>query len=166
MAFSEWQPGMRLTAGRLRASTPQAWQSWTPVWTTAGASIPSFGNSVIDAQYTEYGRVCTGRVIITFGSTATYGSGSDNWRFSTPVTASGSSFVCGWGELQDSSPNPSVRMGTRVRLTSPTTFECEVASGRTDGAVATGTGLVDDATPWTWASGDLIRFFFQYETAT
>lgn len=152
-----------------------AWQDWTPAWTTSsGSATPSFGNATILAKYTKIGRTVLWRLEITFGSTTNFGSSpasTDNWRFSAPVTAAGTSLDCGFGEVQDASAaggGIASRLGARVRLTTTTTFELETATGRVDGAALTtpNWGVMDALTPWTWANGDGIRVSGFYESAS
>ena len=50
-------------------------------------------------------------------------------------------------------------------MTTTTTLELEMSSGRIDNLTAAGVGLIDSVSPWTWASGDTIRGFGTYEAA-
>jgi hypothetical protein len=168
MGMTAWQAGQRITASRLNQITP-IWSSWTPTWTTSsGAATPSFGNAVITAMYAQVADVVMYRMEITFGTTTSFGGGgaSDNWRFSTPVTASATANVVGFGEAQDSSVAGSLgRVALRTRLTSTTTFELEVSGGRPDAVAIVNGGLIDAISPWTWASTDIIRVFGEYQAA-
>jgi hypothetical protein len=168
MGMTAWTAGQRITAGRLNLITP-LWASWTPVWTTSsGAATPSFGNATITASYAQTADVVLFRLEIAFGSTTNFGGGGtgDNWRFSVPVTASGTSLVIGYGELQDTSVGTSLgRAGVRSRLTTTTTMELETGTGRPDAVAITNSGLIDAVSPWTWANTDTIRIFGQYQAA-
>ncbi|MDT0377222.1 hypothetical protein RM572_00330 [Streptomyces sp. DSM 42041] len=161
--------GQRLTVGLLQSLTPQAPQTWTPNWTTStGSATPAFGDSDVDGEYQVFGRLCIGRIDINFGSTTDFGGGttSDNWRFSTPVTALRTNEDVGRGEAWEDSVSNGARCGIRIRLTSVDTFELEVSSGRADGTAVAANGLVDAQTPWAWAVGDNLSFHFAYPTAT
>ncbi|MCI0384595.1 hypothetical protein [Streptomyces sp. CNQ085] len=169
MTYVDWQAGMTITAERLRAITPGVWQTWTPTWTTTtGASTPLYGNAVLDCSYMQAGKLCIGRVLISFGSTTSFGGGStgDNWTFSLPVTAAGTTLHAGDGEIAQSSIG--TRMGVRVRLLDTTSFGLETSTGRVDATAVTGPnwGLVDSLSPWSWGSGNTVRVNFSYETAT
>lgn len=168
MGITPWQAGQRITAARLNLITP-VWSSWTPTWTTnTGSNSPSFGNAGIVASYAQVGDVVFFRMELSFGSTTNFGGGgtTDNWQFSLPVTAAATATIVGFGEGQDTSVGSSLgRAALRVRLTSTTVMELEVASGRVDATAISNGGLVDAATPWTWANGDFIRVFGQYEAA-
>lgn len=169
MPYEPWQPGMKITANRLLSISP-TWQDWTPVWTTSsGSNTPSFGsNTAISARYAVSATTVYFNLNITFGSLANFGGGgsSDNWRFSVPVTAASLLLMIGYGEIADSSAGISSRMGARPRLTTTTTMEIEMASARIDAAAVSGAGLIDAVSPWTWASGDTIRAFGEYEAAS
>lgn len=169
MAYEPWQPGMIVTQARLASISP-TWQDWTPVWTTStGNSTPSFGsNAVLNTRYAVSATSVLFNLNITFGSLTNFGGGgsSDNWRFSLPVSAASLLLIAGYGEIADASAGISSRMGARARITTATTMEIEMASARIDGAAVSGAGLIDAVSPWTWASGDTIRVFGEYEAAS
>lgn len=132
-----------------------AWASFTPTWTGSGTN-PALGNGTLTGKYTRFGKTLFGRVILTAGSTTTYGTGS--WRFSLPVTphtdytVSATLGVVGNAGLFDTSaPN---RASRRVLTADPTYMDLR------DDANANVTNLV----PWTWANGDALHIEFQYET--
>jgi hypothetical protein len=173
MAFEVWQPGMIMTEERLASISP-TWQDWTPVWTTAtGNNTPSVGNATITARYAVAARTVYWRLEIAFGSTTNFGGGTaaDNWRFSLPVTAAATQLIAGYGEAQDTATGgtpSSLRIPLRPRLTTTTTLELETsgaATGFAGGYAATSVGLIDSATPFTWANGDFVRAFGNYEAA-
>jgi hypothetical protein len=166
--YEPWQPGLRITANRLLAISP-TWSDWTPVWTTStGANTPSFGNATLTARYAQSATTVYYQVNVAFGTTTNFGTapgGGDNWRFSLPVAAAATSLIAGWGEIADSSVGSASRMAVRVRLSTTTVMELEMASSRIDGAAISGLGIVDSVSPWTWASGDTLRLIGQYEAA-
>ncbi|MFF0512419.1 hypothetical protein [Streptomyces sp. NPDC004250] len=171
MPYEPWQPGMLISQGRLASISP-TWQDWTPVWTTSGASTPSFGNAVILARYAVAARTVYFEMDFIFGSTTTFGSGTDNWRISTPVTAARTSNGCGSGEMQRSAApggytnSPGTRQPLRVRLTTTGTFEFEMSGGNINAVnSSSGAGLIDASTPWTWDSGSTLRAWGSYEAA-
>jgi len=61
-----------------------AWTVYTPTW-TASTTNPAIGNGTITGRYTQLGKLVSFSVVVTMGSTTTYGSG--DWRVSLPVTA-------------------------------------------------------------------------------
>jgi hypothetical protein len=168
VAYEPWQPGMKITANRLASISP-TWQDWTPVWTTStGNNTPSFGNATIIARYAVSALTVFWRMDIVFGSTTSFGGGgaSDNWRFSMPVSGGVISQICGHGEASDASVASTMgRLAIRARVTTSTTFEFEVSSGRPDAVAVTSSGVIDAVSPWTWANGDALRAAGTYEVA-
>lgn len=59
-----------------------AWTSWTPAW-TAATSNPAIGNGTIVGNYIQAGKLIIFRIIITAGSTTTFGTGA--YSFTYPV---------------------------------------------------------------------------------
>jgi hypothetical protein len=168
VTYVNWLSGMTITGERLAAITPGPWQTWTPNWTTTtGAATPSFGDAALDCAYAHFGKLCVGRMLISFGSATNFGGGGtgDNWQFSLPVPAATATLHAGNGEISQSIGS---RMGVRVRLLDTSNLGLETSTGRVDATALTGPywGLVDAATPWAWGSGNTIRVDFTYETAT
>lgn len=168
MAVEAPRAGMRITAGFLDSITPR-WAAWTPTWTTStGLATPSFGNATLDCSYAQSGDVVFYRMDISFGSTTNFGGGTttDNWRFSTPVTAQATALAVGAGEAGDASVAASLgRAAVVVTLSSTTTFSINVVSGRPDAVALTAAGLIDTVSPWTWATSDVIRVSGHYRAA-
>lgn len=168
MAFTPWAAGQRITAARLASMSP-IWAAWTPTWTTStGANTPSFGNATVDCKYAQSADAVFFEMEIAFGTTTSFGGGggSDNWRFSLPVTAAETVLYAGFGEIQDTSAGSSLgRAGIRARFTTTSVMELEVATGRPDAVAIASGGLIDAASPWTWANGDSIRIGGVYQAA-
>src|SRR5579864_7885838 len=59
-----------------------AWASYTPSW-TGSSTNPSLGNGSLTGRYTQIGKVVLFSVVLTAGSTTTYGSGF--WTFTLPI---------------------------------------------------------------------------------
>ena len=187
MAYEPWQPGMRITALRLASISP-TWQDWTPAWTTnTGANSPSLGNGTTACSYCQSGNIVFYHFEVVFGTTTSFGGGGtgDNWRFSAPVPAATTQIICGYGEIQRGntdaiggsglfSNTAGTRMGVRMRLTTASTFEVEMASGNISGVdIDAAAGLIDASTPaWgatapdpDWTPGSYIRAFGFYRSA-
>ncbi|MFD3835301.1 hypothetical protein ACFWWC_03465 [Streptomyces sp. NPDC058642] len=168
MPFEVWQPGMIITEERLAAISP-TWQDWSPTWTTStGNNTPSLGNAVVVARYAVAARTVSFELSVTFGTSTNFGAApgqSDNWRFSLPVTAASTSLMIGYGGIQDASAGLPSRMPVRIRLEVTTALSLEMAGARIDAAAPTGPGLVDSLSPWTWANGDTLACFGEYEAA-
>lgn len=143
------------------------WTSWTPTWTTStGANLPSFGNATFDCQYAVIGKTVLGRMDIAFGSTTNFGggSGSDNWVFTVPVAAAGSSGSIGFWEANDSSVS-GTRVVGRGRLNASGNFSVEISTGEPSAFAVGNSGLMDSVSPWPWGSGDWLKGTFTYPAA-
>lgn len=165
MAYEPWQPGMRITAGRLASISP-TWQAWTPEWSTSsGTSLPNFGDATVNCAYAISARTVYWRMEIIFGSTTAFGGGGtgDNYLFSLPVAAAEILPAIGFLELNASVGKRAV---ARARMLTTDDFCLEVSSGTPDATVISNTGIADAVSPWTWASGDAIRGSGQYEAAS
>ncbi|AQS70838.1 hypothetical protein B1H29_31635 [Streptomyces pactum] len=162
---------MIVSANRLASISP-TWQDWTPVWTTSGASTPTFGDAAVSARWAQSATTVFFRLDIVFGSTTNFGSGTDNWRISAPVSAAMTAGGCGAGEIQRNgapsgySSGAGTRQPIRVRLTTTGTFEFEMSGGNINAiSTASGAGLIDASTPWTWDAGSSLRAWGTYEAA-
>ncbi|AWZ17256.1 hypothetical protein [Streptomyces sp. ICC1] len=143
------------------------WQNWTPVWSTAtGSGTPSFGNAEVLARWIQQGPTVHMNFAITFGSTTSFGTGAttnDNWRFTLPVKAAAITKGIGFADLTLGLRD---RVTARIRCTSTSVFELEIASGLPTGGAIAGFGLTDAVSPWTWAAGHTIIGSATYEAAS
>jgi hypothetical protein len=134
---------------------PGAWTPYTPAWTAS--TNPAIGNGTITGRYMKIGRNVLCQIILTTGSTTTYGSGQ--YAFGLPFALASSGL--------DS-------LGT-TRLTAGATYigQCLAASGASvcsaafpnSGSPATGANMTPTA-PATLASGHILRLSLSYESAT
>lgn len=142
------------------------WQNWTPVWTTfTGNATPSFGNAEITARWIQQGPTVHMNFAITFGTTTNFGAGAtsgDNWRFTLPVKAASAIKCIGFADLMMGTRERAV---ARIRATSTTFFELEIASGMPSGDSVAIAGITDAVSPWTWAAGHTIHGSATYEAA-
>lgn len=173
MAFAPWRAGNRLLASKLDDMSP-LWAAWTPTWTTStGANTPSFGNATVDCKYSQSADTVWYDIEIIFGSTTSFGggTGSDNWRFSAPVTAAETELAAGFGEIQGNGGGE--RFPVRARLTTTTTFELELSGGAYNNMTGNSSGLIDAVTPFgasssgstAWAANFAIRIQGHYQAA-
>lgn len=78
------------------------WTAYTPVWGSSGTA-PSLGNGTITGAYRSVGNTADFRILLTAGSTTTYGTGF--YTFTFPVAAilanqpGGSGFITRSGPL-------------------------------------------------------------------
>lgn len=142
------------------------WQSWTPAWTTnTGIATPSFGNAEIVARWIQQGPTVHMNFAITFGTTTNFGTtpnSADNWRFTLPVKAASALKCIGFADMTMGTRERAI---ARIRCTSTSFFELEVASGMPSGDPVTVSGIADAVTPWTWAAGQTIHGTATYEAA-
>lgn len=130
-----------------------AWSAYSVVW-TGDITNPTIGNGILAARYVRIGDTVTGQVLLTAGSTTTFGTGG--WSFSLPLTAADGTFRgLGMASIADSSPFN--LYSAMVRINSTTTVQL--------GTTASPTAQVAAASPMTWASGDSLGFQFIYEAA-
>jgi hypothetical protein len=128
--------------------------SYTPTWLCNSGTNPTLGNGTLTGKYSRDGDRVTVDVALIMGSTTTFGTGA-YWTFSLPYNNTGvapfeigsaaflhSTFTSGIAVMQFSG-------GNFVTLL-PTT-----ASGN----------YVGPTLPFTWASGDVIRFSISYQVA-
>ena len=138
-------------AGRAGIS---GWASYTPTWTSSGTA-PAIGNGTASGfyQHVGYGLIVVGHIV--FGSTSTYGTG--NYSFATPVTAALHSLTySGFGHAL------LVDTGTATRHGIVVVLQDTIQIRYTD----TGSSLVGQTTPHTWANTDEIHFSYIAESAS
>jgi hypothetical protein len=127
--------------------------AYTPTISSFGGTAPTIGNGTINSSYLRIGNFVHYRIVITWGSTSTYGTGGTPWAFGLPFSSAvaaitGSAFILdagiawyyGWtpqGVTQGS--------GAFVSLTN--------AAG----------AAVTQGTPFTFGSGDQIHIQGVYE---
>lgn len=151
IAASGWQvfgAGLPTASDRVFFSA-----NYTPSWTTSG-SAPSLGDGTLNGRYTLSGRICTAQIELVAGSATTFGTGQ--FQFSLPFAASSSSLrTNGIGRLSDAGAGFHIGM---VEV-NPTSSVAVIYSNNT-------ANLVQSNSPFTWASGDTLRFTVTYEIAS
>lgn len=162
-----WTPPVSATAGTVALAAwfntyvrdnlkaiGDPWTSYTPTW-GGSTTNPVIGNGTIAGAYMLAGKLCHYRLLITMGSTTTYGSGYYTFTLPTTSATGYSAFGAplGTGFCLDTSAGTlnyfQARKdnNTRVILTT-----------------ATGTN-VTNASPYTWATGDQIEITGTFEAA-
>ena len=127
-----------------------AWTDYSSTFTiTASTTNPTKGNSTYNAKYLKIGRTVLVCITVTIGSTFSRGSGY--YGFSVPYAP-----VIGWS-------------GVVGHVVDSGTAERGPMGGRFAGATIlgiSGTTLISDTSPQTWATGDIIAFTAVYEAAS
>lgn len=133
------------TASGSLAGFGGAWTAYTP-------DLTNFTATVNRARYTQIGKTVKGQV-----SLALTGAASGELRVSLPVAAPSNTDdpVVGAVDGYDISTSTNGRTGT-VKLGN---------SGASLVFYFGGTSYANASTPFTWASGDVLRFNFEYEAA-
>ena len=152
-----WTAGQRVLASDLNLATgQQAWTtSFVPIWALPGGS-PALGNGTVNTGYLKLGRLCSGRYQYTFGSTTTFGTGTNAYNFTLPLSANtpASNFwnIGSWSGLS----GPDFYSGSAY-LTTSGVMQLFYSG------VSTSVGPV---VPNTWASGGYLQIDFSYETTS
>lgn len=134
------------------ASSLDAWTSYTPTWTGATTN-PVMNNGTIVGAYRQVGKTVNFRIVITMGTTTTYGSGA--YSVSLPVTAVDAR-VTHNGTIRQAATTPI--FGEQATTT---TLQLRII---TTGTGATFTNMVQ-GTPVTLASTNVIALSGTYEAA-
>lgn len=81
---ADWNAGVRDNLTILGT----AWTAYTPTWASSGVTQPVLGNGTIAGRYRTFGKTMDLRILVTMGTTTTYGVVA--WTLSLPsgVTAS------------------------------------------------------------------------------
>lgn len=146
-------------AGIVFSKLSGPYTAYTPTWTASGTA-PAIGNSTVVARYLQIGKFVHAWGSITFGNTATFGTG--NYTFALPVAPSASlglQTTLGSGDIFDTSatfkasPMWELSSGSNVWMIYPAAWPSGTSSA------------VSATTPWTWAVGDIISWNLTYEAA-
>ena len=135
-----------------------AWIDYTPTW-TASTTNPVLGNGTIVGRYSLVNKTVTAQILLTMGSTTTFGSGA--YFFSLPVTAAATlagypAIGAGWGN--DVSASAATTFTAQVHNSGTTVFGLRFSNASNNGAV-------QHNSPYTWASSDFITATIQYKAA-
>ncbi|MGW7239743.1 hypothetical protein [Streptomyces sp. NPDC054804] len=137
-----------------------AWTSYTPTFGSSGTA-PALGNGTLVGQYMKIGRTVVVSLVLTVGSTTTFGSG--NLNFSLPATVSSAAA----GAVLNCSVS---RTGTQNFVVGAAPLTNSGTTTATMWFASTSTTGDWDAwttnTPWTVAAGDVIRVWGTYQASS
>lgn len=151
-----WTANDILTAADLNAAISTgvistglaAWSTWTPTWT--GFTV---GNGTDDSTYFKAGRLVVASFRFTMGSTSAVGTTPTG---SLPVTAAYSSDAAALLYMRDVSA--SAEYTGIMRMAGTTSFYLmRLIEART---------FLTSTTPFTWATGDLLKGTIVYQSAS
>jgi hypothetical protein len=131
-----------------------AWSAYTPTISGTGWAL---GNGTIAGYFRKSGRTVKFRILVTFGSTSSYGTGG--LTFSLPANSTGAAEHCGSHSALDSGSSARYHGTTLINTSTCTPYFTPSAAG---GADRTATSSV----PFTWATSDTLTISGEYESAT
>ena len=129
------------------------WTPYTPAWTASSVN-PALGNGTLTGNYTQVGKLVFLRIVLTIGSTSTFGTGA--WSISLPVGAQVSSIIGALAE--DSSASQRWAGQVRIITTSATGDNMRIV-------IADASGAVNSTVPFIWATSDSLILSGLYEAA-
>ena len=131
------------------------WTSFTPTW-TGSTTNPAIGNGLIEGRYKLVGKTVHVWMMMTAGSTTTFGSGE--YKISLPVTARAIAHVVLNLVMNDE--------GTRLYNSLAHNGDTTSLSLDSDNVTLFwDTGVVTNTSPFTWASGDWFIVSGTYEAS-
>lgn len=155
-ADSTQTTGVKWAAG----ATSPTWSSWTPSWTNL-----TVGNGTTVAEYATDGDIIFVRLLFTFGTTSSI---TGNVTCSFPVNASTTiddpdigGGLMGNAMLFDTSAAKPIN-GTPFQISAT---GWRISPDIETGSYVNGGGVIQAATPFTWASTDNIQATFWYRKA-
>lgn len=128
-------------------------RTYTPTWGADAGTPPAIGNGTIAGRYLEIGKLVAGQIVITMGSTTTFGSGGTFYTFGLPSTP------------QASYDPFSLALATDTGVASYSGFCLSAGSNLLRVLNITLTNNWYALYPFTFANGDIIKLNFLYETA-
>lgn len=142
--FNEDIGNAKFDAADPLASTKISWSSaaFTPTWTTPGTA-PSLGNGTITGQYFRMDNFFFATILLTPGSSTTFGTNS--FRFSLPFNTTATTGGI-WNAVQNA--GAATYCGAVARATADT-MECHAPTG----TYAT----ISSTAPFTWSSDDTLQ---------
>lgn len=145
---ANWNLGVRDNFAALGS----AWTAYTPVWGSTGAA-PAIGNGSITGKYRKFGKTLDLRILLTMGTTTTYGAAA--WKLSLPagLTAAAKQFLRVHYELA------SMYQGLAYIINGGGDVFPIVDNGTAGGALPFPTGAI----PAAWASGNTLNIMGQIE---
>lgn len=131
------------------------WKRYQPGWYSSGATDPVIGNGSLRGGYTQIGETVFYQIKMIAGSTTTFGTAGQQWRFTLPFShqweESNNFEVClGTGWAFDSSAGFFYTLDANINITLASAPEGLVP------VYNVGASVVTPTVPFTWASGDYV----------
>jgi len=159
-----WVAGETVVAAMLNTEIRDAiagieagWANYTPTWTASGTA-PAIGNGVQQAAFMQIGHTTQYRIVLSFGSTTTFGTGI--YSFALPVAARAGAGIV-HGVVRGFNSGVGIFSGFALSNTGGATISLSLPTS------AANCSLVDvgQLVPWTLKSGDGLTVVGTYEAA-
>lgn len=139
--------GDKVLASDVSALAGVAWPSFSPTWTnmTVGTGVGTY-------SYTKVGRLIVASYEFVLGGTSAVGTGP---YVTLPEAAATNQIIAGSAEYRDLSAS-AVLAGIPM-LSGTVVLPCRLVEART---------TLSATAPFTWASGDSLRFTIMYQAAS
>ena len=136
----------------------EAWTAYTPTWTGATTNPVLNNGSFSGSAYCRIGKLVHFRIVLTMGTTTTYGTGQ--WRLTLPTAPLSTARQTFVADLIDTGINGWNGRASWDNAASALALHCEAtsAAGAAYKAVATGV-------PFSWGNGDQVCIVGTYEAA-
>jgi hypothetical protein len=147
-----WVAVSSAAAVALTVAAAASWQAFTPTW-SGSVTNPVIGNGTFDGKYLQVGKTVQFHLVVTMGSTTTYGSGA--WGLTLPVAPLTSHAV------------------PAVYVDSSASTRCSGSGWLTNGSgifrmlppTDAASSGISPTVPFTWATSDQIIISGTYETS-
>lgn len=153
-----WFPGV--TANPFAPNTGGQWVSYTPTWTEKAGVQPSLGNGTLTGLYFQLGKMVVCRIVLTAGTTTTFGNAGSIWYFSLPVPAAAAFISFG---MASNSHDPAA--GDIITWGYADTTTQMAGWGYGPGTAAKLVQFLNSAQPTAWGAGAVVRLAGTYEAA-
>lgn len=125
-------------------------RTYTPTWSQTSAT-PAIGNGTLKGNFMRTGRGCDVQIEFVAGSTTNFGDSASAWRFSLPFP----------GHLSFDEREFPVRIYDSSTGTDFTGW-ASIGAGLDYITISIGSQQIRAGTPMGWASGDMLRAYFNY----
>ena len=164
-----WVAGNVVTAAQLNTEVRDVATGIQAAWTvdgrasstiwTAATTNPTLGNGTLSSRYLRIGKTLDWQVVITMGSTTTFGSGF--WLLTLPFTA----LAANTGDWQGRALDVSTSTTQGVSLTADLTSTTQLAPRCAPATPLSIDRIVNSTQPFTWATGDILSMTGRIELA-
>ena len=139
--------GEKVLASQISALAGVPWTSFAPTWTnlTVGSGVGTY-------SYIKVGRLIVASYDFVLGGTSSVGTGP---YVTLPEAAAANQLIAAVAEYRDTSA-PAVNAGV-VLLSGTVLLPCRLVEARTS---------LSATAPFTWASGDSLRWIVSYQSAS